>query len=374
MKIDTTTLKEKLSPDDIIKLVIELGSTNYIDERSKGHIIFETICHNDHSGSMKLYYYVESRSFFCYTGCACQYDIFSLFEKVYKNRGIDLHFSSVVEMVAQKTGNMIVPGFGQGFMQKQREIIDDWQWINKVTKKRKIEVPEPQTYSDKMLDAFSTWYHPLFLDDHITVETMKKFNIRFSETERRIVIPHYYYKDPTRIIGMRGRTIDQSEVDAGRKYFPISLQNKMYNFSTFQSLFGLAENQEVIKRLKKVAIFESEKSVMQAHSYYGDSNFTVALSGKNISQHQVEMLLDLGIEEVALCFDKMYSKVHDTDKEFEKYQEFVTERAMKFAPFVRTFVVYDKQGLLNKNDSPSDRGIQTLNSLMHTKTEIKTMS
>lgn len=372
MKIDATALKEKLSVEDVIGLLQELGSSNHVDERSKGYIMFETICHRDSNGSMKLYYYIDSCQFYCYTTCSCSFDIYELVRRVYEQKGIELHFSSIVEIVSQKTGNSLVRGFGSSFVNRKKEVIDDWDWINKVSK-RKIEIPEPETYSDKMLDAFSEWHHPIFTDDHITPETMREFNIKFSERERRIVIPHYYHKDPTRIIGMRGRTIDKEEEEAGRKYFPVSLQGKMYNFSTYQSLFGLAQNQDVIRRLRKAAIFESEKSVMQCHSYYGDNNFSLALSGKNISQHQIDMLLELGIEELIFCYDKMFDEASELDEDFLKYVELVTSKVQRLTPFVRVFVAYDKFGLQDRDDSPSDSGVEVLNSIMHTKVEVATV-
>lgn len=334
--------------------------------------MFETVCHKDSNLSVKLYYYIDSFQFHCYTSCSCSFDVYELVRRIYEQRGIELHFSSIVEIVAQKTGNSLVKGFGSSFINTKKEIIDDWEWINKVSK-RKVEVPEPKTYSDKMLNAFSEWNHPIFTDDHITPETMKEFNVRFSEQERRIVIPHYYHKDPTKIIGMRGRTIDDSEVEQGRKYFPVSLQGKMYNFSTYHSLFGLAQNQKSIKKIGKVAIFESEKSVMQCHSFYGDNNFSVALSGKNISQHQIDLILSMNVDEVIFCMDKMFDVANETDKDFVKYVEFVISRVKRFTPFVRTFVAYDKFGLQNRDDSPSDSGAEVLNSIMHTKVEVATV-
>ena len=50
-----------------------------------------------------------------------------------------------------------------------------------------------------------------------------------------------------------------------------------------------------LKRHKKVMIAESEKSVLLSKTYYGDESFTVATCGFNISQAQIDLILDLGV-------------------------------------------------------------------------------
>ena len=65
--------KEVLSvvtEDAIIDIMAENGSPVYGEgETSDGqkYLIFRTICH--HGDSHKLYYYVETKTFHCYTNC-----------------------------------------------------------------------------------------------------------------------------------------------------------------------------------------------------------------------------------------------------------------------------------------------------------------
>lgn len=365
---DKDELKKSLTVDDIKKLLYELGVQDITDETdSKGHLITNTICHNDSHGKHKLYYYTESQSFHCYTDCSCSFDIYGLVNKVYKLKGIELAFGSIVDWVARKSGKSF--GFAAEIDVKKNDSVD-WDWIEKVSKKKKVELPEPQTYNDRILDVFSNHgNHYLFTKDHITPEVMDYFNIKFYNKDERIIIPHRFYKNG-KIIALRGRATRQSDIDNGAKYMPVTIQGKTYSAPTYVNLFGLHENLEAIKRQKKIIIFESEKSVLQCSSFFGvENNFSVALSGKNISQNQIDIILNYcGVDEVQLALDKEYEDV--MSEKAINYSEKVLEIGRRFSPFVQTFVLWDTEGLIGYKDSPSDHGRDVLISLMKSKQEI----
>ena len=68
--MDANTLKEQLSTEDVIHFVVEaLGSNGNLWD-SYGNPIFQTVCHNPPgTGSYKLYYYTDTKTFVCYTEC-----------------------------------------------------------------------------------------------------------------------------------------------------------------------------------------------------------------------------------------------------------------------------------------------------------------
>ena len=105
-------------------------------------------------------------------------------------------------------------------------------------------------------------------------------------------------------------------------------------------------------------------------THFGEDDFSVAVSGSNISDFQVELLLSLGIEEVIIAFDKEYED-HES-KEASIYAKKLLRLARKFTPFVRTFVLWDTEGLLEKQDAPIDKGLENLLRLMKSKIEITT--
>ena len=73
--MDAQSLKEQLSPNDIITLLNELGAEPY---EQNGQIIARTVCH--HGDSHKRYYYSDTQMFHCYTNCG-SFDIFELIQK-----------------------------------------------------------------------------------------------------------------------------------------------------------------------------------------------------------------------------------------------------------------------------------------------------
>ena len=66
--------------------------------------------------------------------------------------------------------------------------------------------------------------------------------------------------------------------------------------------------------MKKAIIFESEKSVLKYASLFGwDNNISVACCGSNISMYQIQLLLDLGVEEIIVAFDRQFQEKNDDE-------------------------------------------------------------
>lgn len=366
MQLDKDRIKDSLTEQEIHKILKDLGSKDPIQGNQ-----YQTICHGGHK--YKLYYYHETKSFHCYTDCSDTMDIFEVVIRAKKQQGYDFSFPQAVQYVATLTGKTF--GFSS-LINNSTEIIDDWNWINRHKKKDKIITQLPE-YDSNVLDVFLPYPHESWLDEGIHYETIQKFNIKYYIREERIVIPHYDLNN--RLVGIRGRSMKLEDIEAGKKYMPITVENKLYNHATMYNLYGLHKTKEAIKRLRKVAIFEGEKSVLKCEDYYGDNNFSVASCSSNITNYHRDILLSLDIEEVIICFDRFRDKVeNETDekyqKEIENYQNKLLKLARKFTPYVRTYIVYDDFGLLQPKESPVDRGKDTLEQLMKCKYEIKTMN
>lgn len=224
-------------------------------------------------------------------------------------------------------------------------------------------------YDENVLDVFLYYPHQLWLDEGISEETMKKFEIGFHVYQNKITIPQR--SDDGKLLGIRGRALNESDILAGKKYMPITIGNITYSTSTYYSLFGLHKTKEAIKRFKKVIIFEDEKSVLKCEDYFGEDNFAVSTYGANLSDYQVNLLLSLGVEEVFIARDREYKEYEETDEVYN-YQEKLMEQAMKFVPYTRTYILFDKKQRLDYKDSPADKGKEVLMQLMKEKIEIKT--
>ena len=136
-------------------------------------------------------------------------------------------------------------------------------------------------------------------------------NICYNPSSQAIVIPHY--DENGFLIGIRERTLIKENEIYG-KYRPTYLNKQMYNHPLGFSLYNLNNSKNNIKILKKAIVFEGEKSPLLYESYFGRENdISVACCGSNLSSYQLKLLLDLGIEEVIIAFDKQFKTKGDLE-------------------------------------------------------------
>ena len=156
-----------------------LGAENFTDKGS--YIIFPTICHNIDvdSASMKLYYYKNSHIFMCYTECGSQ-SIFKLLKNYYETRNIEYDWYNDIYKVICDCST---------FSHQQ-----ETPRYKKISDKYHIYYKEKSLpiYNEGALDCFlNDYFAPEWLNDGISVKAMKKFNIRYSISQNKIIIPHY---------------------------------------------------------------------------------------------------------------------------------------------------------------------------------------
>ncbi|PHA03042.1 hypothetical protein COE51_01480 [Bacillus pseudomycoides] len=365
MALDKDRIKEELTPSDIKLILKDLGSKESKKDMND-NLIFSTICH--HGSSQKLYYYHETKMFHCYTECSCSFDVYSL---VVKSKG--LTFPQAVQYVAGLTGKHYTRD--SKITHEEHNLIDDWDWLNKFKKKEKINTELP-LYDEKVLDVMLKLPHETWIDDNISVETMKEFEIGYYIREEKISIVHRDIN--SRFIGLRGRALKQEDIENGKKYMPMMIGNKLYNHMTMMNLYGLHKTKYAVQKLKKIMFFEGEKSVLKCQDFYGDFNFTCAVCSSNVSNFHRDIALSLGVEEVFIAFDKFRAKKEDESEEIyqEKvleYQERLIKFAHKFTPYCRVYVLWDDQNLLDFKESPADKGKEVLEKLMQNKYEITTV-
>ena len=379
-------LKDKLSVEDVIKYVTEFLGSDEPEYDPNGNPIFQTICHNPaHCGKHKLFYYVESKQFHCYTECAENFDIFSL---TCKSKGYDpvSEFRKAFVDV-QNFFNLGGVQFGFGNETKE-ELSDGWTILQKfkdfnAPKKELQPLPKVQ---ENILEYFGPTVAPAeWLKEGISADAMAHYGIRIYSAMRKIIIPHRDIDG--NLCGIRGRSFDPDEVADGKKYMPVYIQKDCYKHPLGQNLYGLYENQDVIRRLKKVAVFEGEKSVLLCATYYNryiekqdpntgevkyeyeNNNFAVATCGSSFSTQQLKLLLNLGVNEIIFCYDKE----NDDDKESEltqNYEEKLLKITKPLTKYANIYVVMDYEGLLGYKDSPADKGKETLEKLMKKKQQV----
>lgn len=349
-------LKESLTTEEIIDIVCYLGS-DPPKRNIKGDLIFQTICHNPKGeGSYKLYYYDNTKLFSCYTECGKSFDIFELIEKVKS-----ISFIEAVSFVQEYTGKRpVIPDFSSDTK------IDDWKFIHAYNQERRKKEVELQIYNSTLLDLFQKKYHQSWIKEGISINSMQKFNILFDSFDNKIIIPHYDLKN--NLIGIRSRNLNKDLIEAGMKYMPVKIEDKIYAHPLSYNLYGLNHNLSYIKRLKKIIIFEGEKSVLKMESYYPNQNFSAAVCGDKISEYQKKMIIEYA-EEVIIAFDK-----GEEYKKGNKHKSIIRIRdiAKRFAPYINTYILVDKNNLLNIKDAPVDQGKGVLEHLLKNKISVKT--
>ena len=121
------------------------------------------------------------------------------------------------------------------------------------------------------------------------------------------------------------------------------------------SVTELNNSKENIKMLKKVFIFEGEKSCLLYQSYFGvDNDLSVAVCGSSLINYQIDLLLSLGVEEVIIAFDKQFKEVGD--EEWKAWTKKLKDIHKKYGSKVQITYMFDKNNYLGYKDSPIDCG------------------
>lgn len=357
---DKEKIKQTLTVEDITKILIDLGSKEPIYQ-NKNEIYFTTVCHGGEKH--KLCYYVQSKMFHCYTDCGDSMDIYELVIRSRRTQGVNLTFAQAVKYVASVTNNM----FYSNLEDTQVYRINDWEWINriKMIKSQKV-IPQLSEISEHILEIFCPYPIQVWLDEGISRESMAKYQISYWGQENKIIIPHRDING--RLIGIRGRSFNQWELDEGKKYMPIVIEGQTLKHTLGNNLYGLCQNEEAIRRIGKIIIFEAEKSVLLCDTYYHQNNFSVAVCGSAITPTQCRILQELGVREVMIAFDKEYEDA--SSKVAEVYGNKLLKLAAKLIPYFTVYILWDSEGLLEKKDSPADKGQDVLEKLMKSKIEI----
>nr|DAH73329.1 MAG TPA: DNA primase [Caudoviricetes sp.] len=363
--MDRESLLELITIEDIIKLMQKFGANEYKKDSSSDGLIFPTICHNSDSHKFKLYYYPSTKLFHCYTSCGSM----SLYDFIMKMNGWredDKGFSKAYQFLAEFKGVNVngVMSKGRGFITRQTEI-EDIDFLDKhlyTPHRQKIQLP---AYNENVLKIFSNYYPSTWEDEGISPEEMEYFGIKCYFNQKKAIIPNRDING--RLIGIRGRSFSREVVEQGKKYMPVTIQGLTYRCPTGVSLYGIYENKDNIQRLKKAFLWEGEKSVYHQGTFLGRRNNTgVATLGTNFTTIQRDMLLDLGVEEVVICYDKQFEwwRIDKKEKEaIKEYNDYI-RKLMKiyklFAPYCTVSVLYcNDDEMLGYKDAPCDKGKET---------------
>lgn len=333
-------IADSLTPEEIIDLVTGLGADRYTE--TDKYIIFPTICHNIDAAeaNMKLYYYKKNKKFHCYTDCGDNFNIFTLFERRYKLLGIEYNFYK--DIVLKIDSKNTFKNTGIGFQAKYQSIQDRY-----TRQETEIEIPH---LNPNLLNVYNYFPAPEWLDDGISEQSMKEYNIQFSIDENKIIIPHY--DSDGYLIGIRGRSLNPEDIVKG-KYMPVSIEGKLMNHPLGYNLYGLNFIKNNIRNKQMAIVGEGEKFALQYNTMFGhDKNIAVAACGSNLSSYQIDLLVKAGAKKILIAFDKEGEDWQGRQVHYHKLKNFCD----RFSYKCQMGFIYDTQNLLKLKESPTDRG------------------
>ena len=342
---------ENLEDQKVIELMRALGAENYKD--TEAAIIFPTICHNEDAAtaSLKLYYYKNSHYFYCYTSCGSM-SIFKFLEHYYETRNIRYNWHTDILQVVQNCSKTSPQTIRLPELYK--------------SKRDQYEMRQPpkglEVYPNGVLDVFQHYYPVEWLNDGITRAAMDKYNIRFSPTQNKIIIPHY--DAAGRLVGIRGRALNTWEIENVGKYMPVQIENKWYSHPLSLNLYGLNKTKENISKTGIAYLFEGEKSVLQCESF-SMPNCGVAVCGSKLNKYALDILMrQCHPREVVICFDQ------EEEPKSNSYFNKLYSICQKYTTYSNFSFIYDKTNLLQLKDSPTDHGEETFQKLLQQRVRV----
>lgn len=323
-------------------------------EEKNNCFILPTVCHNANveDASRKLYVYKDTWLFVCYTECGTM-SIFNFLKKFYTTRDIQYDwYNDIYRLIVGEDYGTNFEGFVAPTYKSLRERYGQ--------KKNQIILPE---FSKNVMDCFSKFYPVEWQHDGISVAVMEKYGIRYSISQNKIIIPHL--DADGRLIGIRGRALNKEEEENFGKYAPIKVEQTWYSHPLSLNLYGLFYNKDNIKKNNICYIVESEKAVLQAESFQMD-NCCVAVCGSNFNKFALKILIERAApKEIVVCFDQ------EEKKGESKYFEKLWNMCHKYLNYCNFSFVYDRGGLLELKDSPTDKGEETFKKLLKERVKVK---
>ena len=332
--INIQSLKSQLTEDRIIELMDALGAP--LMKADNNNLVFPSICHQADplAHSAKLWLYLDSMQYKCWS-CGFSGDTISLVQHV-KHFDFNQAVAYICSTLHLQVGQV-----------EQNKQLDNWAELRRFLPDAEPEPDKLTIYDPAVLSLFDHLYPQDWLDYGITKDILDKFGVGWYARQACISIPVVFNGQ---LVGVRGRYTREQDVAKG-KYRPIcTLDGQVLKLATSEVLYGYDQNRATIEKSRQVVLFESEKSVLKAPQY--NLHNTLAVFGSNISKRHIQLLLELGVNEVVLGFDSDYKQIGD-----EEFRFFVTKMkklATKLRPFFSITILYNNQGYNGYKFSPMD--------------------
>ena len=302
---------------------------------------YKTICHG--GCNHNLVYYPDSNLFQCYSCCGTM----NVIDLVMKANSWD--YAKAIRFLCDRFG--ISYKSREGFTPVTQDLGNCYDLAN-LCDHGMIRAEEEK--DEAILNYFdrSTFYKG-WIDEGISIETMQRFGIEWFDYRKWIIIP--VRNMAGKLIGIRRRSLNVEEC----KYMPVFGSGLGdYSFRTGAALYGIYENQNVIRKRRLCYLFEGEKSVLKCATWYGDFPCAACYT-HSVSSLQIDLLMQLRVSRVVICFD------YDGGDEREAYQKLC---AKVNASGIQCTYLYDGyDDYLEEHEAPADKGRAVFETLLKRK-------
>lgn len=178
-------------------------------------------------------------------------------------------------------------------------LTDDWKTPSKIRTPfgcydKVIYKTKPviKTYDESILDQYLKVGNKLWMQDGISLETQRFYDVCFDIENNGIIFP--WRNDKGEIIALKSRYNGNPPEGIGKYYYPVggNISSSLFNYSQcYQYLYG-----------SDVIVVESEKACMQAYTF-GYKNI-VGLGSNNLSENQAKLLLQLHPDRIIIALDE----------------------------------------------------------------------
>lgn len=363
-ELTPTELAGLLTINDVVRFFNSFGVTDLIV--TKETIIAPTICHNPlgKPASKKLYWYNNSHRFRCYTECSCDMSIYDLYMKIMALNYHEVNFIDAVYYVRQfvSTDDINI---------EQRSPDAFVSTRDRFMPRKQLAYNEE--ISSNVLDCFEPCAPGQWLSEGISKAAIEKYDIRYCISQECIIIPHYEYRPQNKqaLVGIRCRELNEDRIELYAKYHPLYLGDRKYRHHVSYCPYGLAQQQNAVKKMRRAVIVEGEKSVLKGYTYYGEDSVILAACGlSGFGAYQINMLTkECGVTDICLAFDKEFENVKS--QKFVEWKNKLEEQCRKYLYCANMSYIIDMNNRLNQKDSPVDRGKKVFELLYKERISVK---
>ena len=248
-----------------------------------------------------------------------------------------LSFKEAVEKICQLSGKDI----------SKMQICESLRYYKSLKRMKEDEEPKiikRDILPEQSIEKYSDEIPQEWLDEGISADIMKKFQIRIDRSANRIVYP---VRDKNfNLIGFKGRTRFQN-------YKSLNVQKSMNytKIGTIDFFAGMKESHDYIKEKNEIIIFEGLKSVMKLWSWGKQFN-AVSSETSVLNMEQIKIILEMGIKNVVIAYDN------------DVYIGEIRKKMQFLKRFVNVFAVIDSKKILSgEKMAPVDDGEKIWNEL-----------